>query len=686
MKNYRFLLALLALLALSGCAKGEATGLIRVMLTAGDGFTVEGDNPVLISPGSDAVFRLDMAEGAVCIQADSGAVYDEASSTLTVPAVQYPKTVSIRTAQNPQKVKFYVEHGGKAGGYIGADIEQGFVYQGTVANIFTEPKDDYIFLGWTLDKTLARGGTLVSEEERFTYVVQDASRIIANFAEKPPEEKVDIVSGTIKGNVSTRIFTYHANGGTYAATGQTVVPMEIGEYHTFQNCLAAKDQFVREGYQLIEYNTRADGSGDAYSPGSKILELGHEPVMLYCIWAKESDPSYFTTAAVKGGVAITDYSADEETVVIPEKIGGQPVLQVNKNAFKKKNFTTLVIPKTVKTVESGAFDCTEKFTTLYLFDSIMKIPDDAFTNYEGFRNFRLGAAIDPRYTDSPGGCYGFKWERLVAAKMRGEKVFAMVAGSSTLYGLNSPMMNEYLKGEYTVVNYGTNAGTSGAFYLEVISHFTTAGDIIIHAPEVGSGSMGPGKFVWQQYRLMEYTYNQLRYVDMRNYSNYFSALTEYNGYRAKIKAKDYTMRTSALDEYGDYVYAKVYDYNTDNYHAGSYYNLRPDIISGLSQTRLNRVYDLIKATGATMYMSTANANLNAIPEKYRSIEAQDAYMAGLKAAVSIPVISHIKDSIFEGKYMYDSDAHTNGYGRDIRTERLYQDLIAQMKKDGIKVP
>ena len=45
-------------------------------------------------------------------------------------------------------------------------------------------------------------------------------------------------------------------------------------------------------------------------------------------------------------------------------------------------------------------------------------------------------------------------------------------------------------------------------------------------------------------------------------------------------------------------------------------------------------------------------------------------------------MADIRDYLLEGKLMYNSDYHTNGYGRVVRTERLARDILAQFEREG----
>ncbi len=668
--------ALLAMILLiSGCREVSASAGVRVMLSDGEGFTVAGENPVLVEPGGTAAFQIDMPEGYVCIQHSEGTVFDAATSTLYVTDVKYPRTVSMRVADNPEEVKFFLENSGN-GGYVGSETEQGIVYAGTVARCYVRTKPEFRFDGWSLKHSLARGGELLSTDEVIDYTVTANTFLYANFtrvvAEVKPEDP----------NRETYIITYDAGEGCYAGTNVSVITFEMEKYHIYENCLPANDTFVREGYQLIEYNTEPDGSGQGYSLGSKIIDDydPNEPIVLYCIWAKESDVSLFTWEESANFITITGYSGDEDTVVIPEKINGKNVTAVRAGAFVDKNFSTMVLPKTLLQAESGAFGCTSNFSTLYMFDNITNFKNNAFTDMSGLKNLRLNAAHKPGFTNSVEGCFGEKWERMVSSE---KPVIVVMSGSSSLYGLNGAMLQSMVGEDYTVVNYGTNAGVSSVFYLEMISHFLDEDDIVIHAPEIGGSTMGATNVTWRLFRGTEYYFNVWRYVDMTRYTEFFSQLSEFNSYR-QGSSLDYTVRAHSMNIYGDIDNTSAE--NFADYHAGSTIHLNPGTINGKNQENLNWVYQLLLDRGVTVYMSCAPCNYNAIPAQYRTDAAMDAYMAGIQDSVIIPVISHIKNYILPGEKMYNSDYHPNAYGRDDRTKQLYADLAAQMEKDGRPLP
>ena len=88
-------------------------------------------------------------------------------------------------------------------------------------------------------------------------------------------------------------------------------------------------------------------------------------VLMLCIsatvWAGESYVyGYFQYTVADDSVTITAYTGDEEVVTIPSMIAGNPVNTVASGAFSGSgNTTTVYLPDTIMTVESGAFSAVQ---------------------------------------------------------------------------------------------------------------------------------------------------------------------------------------------------------------------------------------------------------------------------------------------------------------------------------------
>lgn len=77
------------------------------------------------------------------------------------------------------------------------------------------------------------------------------------------------------------IITYKANG----AEGDDIYD-DFG-YIAGQDAMVFDNEFVREGYEFVSWNTEADGSGTSYAPYDTIVVNGD--VVLYAIWEGGDD-------------------------------------------------------------------------------------------------------------------------------------------------------------------------------------------------------------------------------------------------------------------------------------------------------------------------------------------------------------------------------------------------------------
>ncbi|MBO4677098.1 MAG: InlB B-repeat-containing protein, partial [Oscillospiraceae bacterium] len=143
----------------------------------------------------------------------------------------------------------------------------------TLESVTAEPEGSYNKL-----KTLEDAG--IENGYRITKVTGDLTIIVK-------------VSGTV---------TFNANGGTGEMEAQ---PVTMGEEATLP-----KNGFTRTGYTFVGWNTKADGSGTAYTDKAKVNLT--ENTVLYAQWKVDQHTITFDTA---GGSEIAPITADYGTAV-----------------------------------------------------------------------------------------------------------------------------------------------------------------------------------------------------------------------------------------------------------------------------------------------------------------------------------------------------------------------------------
>ena len=182
--------------------------------------------------------------------------------------------------------------------------------------------------------------------------------------------------------------------------------------------------FTREGYILSGWNTEPDGSGTHIGLGSRVLF--NEGLTLYAEWIEATEESFFEFA----NGTILSYSGNEDTVAVPETIGGETVKAIASGAFHDLSVRSLLFPPSLETVEDGAFtDC--MIETLTLFDRVRTISDTSFSGCT-ILSLRINAARLPVYSGSYYDTFSDKYDYLLS--LSGQRKLVLFSGSSGRYG------------------------------------------------------------------------------------------------------------------------------------------------------------------------------------------------------------------------------------------------------------
>lgn len=635
--------------------------------------------------------------GTSATEPDKTVIPDWTTDDATYPpsdVVCYFEFAETGVATLPQVTHAYLADGSAA--------KNGATYpQHTFIRLETEVPSDLTFVGWSIGKTLDKGGEIVSTEPAYFFRLENnPTKVYANFVSPYP---------------AVTTLTYHLNGGT-SSSGDTYVQTVDTSYFTAPNTLYDAGGFTREGFVLLEYNTEPDGTGEAYSPGCKANAVDGK-LDLYCIWAPVSTGFTTTTDTIRvsrsetySGVKITGYTGDDETLVIPETINGKQVVSIGTGAIANKNFTTLVLPRTLRKVEDGAVVGCSSLKTLYMGDGILSISNDAFdeATYSNWSEFRLSATTAPRYAASYDGGYRVKWDRLMRGVASGKKMIVFVSGSSSLHGISTEYLEKLLDEEYFVVEYGTIRTTNNMVYMEAIANFVGEGDIVVYAPENSIYQFGCPELSWKLFRDLESSQNVWRYIDVRNYENLFGAFAEYqtdkdNGRWTKSK-NSYTDHPSYFDRNGDFQNAEhkgyCLGYGSTNH---GYFTVtlndkvnttttvtqqisldNPDqwIDIGTYASDVRRILGKVTDAGATVYFGFCPVNENALTANARTPEQQAAFDALIAQTFGFELLGSCSDHLYDWIYMYKgsdgSDFHLNDYGRAINTYKVYTELCDKL--------
>lgn len=636
------------------CACGDVTGLplshhVRIMLAHDDGLTVKSENPQKVERnGTPAVFEIEIADGYKIISCD-GAVYSD--GVLTVSDTSRPLTVNVVT-----RPLLEFEFGYGEG--IESTLDAGVLPEDTEITVTApETRDGRVFIGYSDGKKLSDGGTLVSYIRDYTFNLTENLNLYANYAA-----------------AGAKIIMYDANGGSVKGGGDSIYIELTKSVFTCPNTLIGDGYFTREGYVLAGYNTEPDGSGRYYGCGWNIVLPEDGIESLYAVWYPVTDPGCFTLVKLGEGLMITAYSGTDETVVIPETVGGKKITYISANAFYGESFKTLFITKNINAVANSAVRNCDNFTTLYLADSVLTMSDSAVVNCPNLSTLYLQAVRPPTYMSSRNGNYQIKYERLMTAQ---SPKIIITGGSNVAYGIDSAQLESELGGTYSVVNYGCNQSTPAVFYMEIAAYWMNEGDILIHAGESFTdyqyGNNTINTTLWQ---IFEGAYGAFSCVDIRHFNKLFSSFASFNTTRSSRSAQDYERYSSeTVNFYGDYIKTKKGQVYTPAFNSHTY---STSILKENYLLNINRAFDLCRGAGGRVYLSFGVINATTLKGTSKTASVQDAFGNSVAEALKPDaVISKVSTYVMDTSYFYNSDFHLGTAGSKIRTSNLAADILAQ---------
>ncbi len=537
-------------------------------------------------------------------------------------------------------------------------------------------KDGYVFDGWSrrylkgannyIGNAIANGGTADSKELTYKYTVQRSQQsiIYANY------------SAAIK---------YDPNGGTVAKGGETYTQKYAVTGYKCPNTLAEQEFFSRDGYTLVEYNTKADGSGTAVSLGSKIAVESLENGTLYCIWEKQNDAADFETSVVTGGLSIKKYVGTSENVVIPDKINGHKVLEVAANAFAGTTVKRVVLSKNITTVAENAFKNCAKLESFVMFDSVMSIKDASFTGAP-VKNLQVNAVLN-LYDNWTVSYAAPKMDRLLWAKANGKKVIAIYGGSGSLFGWDCEAIETAFGDEYVVVNLGTNANATAAMFFDCFADVLTKDDVLLWAPEPGEWTfgitaMGSSSKLWsnpnpKSWEINAAHYDIFRDMDISKYSLVFDSYTKYASAH-KSSQKKFDAFADSTSAHGDALDNKTS--NGGGYSYSNEYERRETLFKDGSLDYMAELIGKLDEKGVKVFHTYAAMDANgkeSIDYDYIKNTFEKVFKEKFKG---IEMISDIKNCFVPSTQIKDSAWHLTREGAKARTNAVIADLKAALGK------
>lgn len=544
---------------------------------------------------------------------------------------------------------------------VKTEVKKGVGSKQTVT-VTVEMRDGFIFDGISKDDAIVNNASKkVSSSLTYKFDASSETKIYVNTSMK-------IVYHTGDGKSSSGSKTFES---TYALTG----------FHN-PNTLPEKGYFVRDGYTLVEYNTKEDGSGTAVSLGGRVNAEGKAVLDLWCVWQKNTDESLFKYEIKNKEAHITGYAGNDEIVCIPETLGGATVTKITSDAFKNAGMKKVIIAKTVKNVSSGAFTNCKELETVVVFDGSFAseagegggwwggtpgISEDSFQGCDNFKNF---------YVNSTFTLYNF-WARYGANHLdrlmwaKDKKKIIIVGGSGSYYGYNCDIIKKVLSGEYEIINFGENANISALLYFDIIENFVGEGDILLWSPEPGYNTLGTSAIGSRAWAFRQNDYNFLRYIDRSDFTDLISKFSSFSEELQSGKFIPYDRFSTSTNKYGDDDEAsREWDKNIYNY------NFKYDVSAKEEMTAMVKK---LNEKGCSVYFTYAAMQKTGMEESDVTDQIIEEYTNKLKE-IGVTVISDYKDCIYPDEYFYNSAWHMNQKGADARSENVANDLKKQLGK------
>ncbi|MBQ2988558.1 MAG: leucine-rich repeat protein [Clostridia bacterium] len=518
--------------------------------------------------------------------------------------------------------------------------------------VTVKARNGYTFDGFTKDDAIANGRAPVSTDTTYTFTANAAMKLFVN---------------------SSFTVNYHANGGEFA-NGFDGTDTSSAVFYLNPATVHDNGSFEREGYTLIGYNTKEDGTGEYVALGSRVRSYGKGTIDLWCVWTENTPADQFTYDASGSGVVITKYNGTAETVTIPETIEGKKVTEIASDAFlDNTTVKMIVVGKTVKTIRDNAFNNCSALETVILWDAAFSgsswtggsLSDYCITDCSAFQTVHINTVytMNSDWTS----CGAAKFDRLLWAKDK--KKVIIVGGSGSLFGFDCAVLDAALGGEYEIVNLGENAQITALMYFDVIEEFITEGDIVLWCPEPGSWTLGSENCHSRLWDFRKSDYGFTQHLTLSYYSNFFSSFAASCSKLQSASFKAFDQLSSSMSKYGDDRSPRkskneTYDYNFD-------YSI--SAVEAMSE-----VFTNIKNKGGRIFFSfAAMQDTGSWNTSEADVKAYEKMITDLPGVTSI---SEYEGCIYLDKYFYDSAWHLTDEGGTVRASFVAQDILRALGK------
>ena len=472
------------------------------------------------------------------------------------------------------------------------------------------------------------------------------------------------------------VMKYHPNGGNIT-TGEEVYTSEFSlKNHLRPNTLSANNKFVREGYQLVSWNTKEDGTGTRIGLGSRVtIDNNEKSIDLYALWKKETDSSLFVYEEIEGGLNITSCLSHNEEIVIPQFIDSKKVISIKENAFSDLEVKDLFVPTTITSIDEGAFNNCE-LTTITMSDSVTTISDDSFVNCPNLKTLYINAYHDPVYiNEDRHSVYADKIDLLILSEKDELPRLVFEGDSGVWFNIHGETISNKFKDKYNVINVGLNGFYSGVAQLQILKHLLRGQDQLVHivAPNSVQQVLNQIKMTENMWTVLELNYDLFSYVDLSSITDVFDTYKQYMDIKLSMVPVSYQngVKDKYIDDCGciPFYMPEV----NDDVALLDDASINISMYDEQTVSRLNSYYDEIQnITHAKVMYGFGAVNYDGLKEEEREYNFVNNYVQKVKSSLNghAYILDHLYDNMYRGHFFYETNFHLTTDAGKYYTEQL----------------
>lgn len=513
MKFSKKTLYLTGIILLSSCSNivdGIIDNMINVSIITDENCIVNSQNPIVIKKGEDASFDISFKQGFEF--GNSSIPVQENNNIFTFKDIYYSQSIKF-TSKNIGAIKLNVINDESLGTVSITPNEQ-FLNIGDQVTISVVPTFGNEFMCYSMEHSYREtnlykpSGMAVSFANSYSFEIKENTTLYTNYFSK----------GLLQIN-------YYANGGiTIDSEEKLKVDYEIIYPRVNPVSILGSNYLFRNGFTLDSFNSKADGSGERISVGSRIpISLAENNVInLYAQWVEWTEYSLFSYETIEEGVVITGFSdIGLEVVTIPNVIEQQKVVGIKGETFLQCGFKKVIFNEEMKFVEKNAFHNCTQLSEVHLYTKMQEIYDDSFL-FSKVKTIYINSHAYSTNALSHTRDLSFQLDQIES--MIKERV--IFVGQSTIRFNHdlTPFKNKYKHKQFYL--FGMIAGCNFMLPLDILNNILNENDTVIIS--ILETTMSPNYIGGGTFLHLKYCFDELAKLDYQNYKKiFFSSFIEW---------------------------------------------------------------------------------------------------------------------------------------------------------------